>query len=441
LRKRKRYRNLTIGSPPSKRLRSRAEQLLLRLDIEDQGSGTWDTPLELLREIAFDEQAEIAQGSAISLTLRHVGPWRSARKLGWTGRQINVTSAFIRSTIKKQALDKWQPGLFHVCHWHDAIMKGDHDAALALLLMILPKLKAVSLNRNAIGTERTDGLVALIAGPKPTHGEQIDLAILRNLRTVKNLSKSWACRRMTGWASLPIEHLELSHVNSQDPRLSMWHSRPSNLTSLTILNGKLHSGDFSALWSKLKSLKHVNYHASPSLAKAHRWNCNIFFQAIVRELHSTLETLEVGLGTWYLEPHWWGSVCSNMLDKCTRLRHLTVDCNMLYDYVPTGPSRTASAPVLAFGLLEHGERQRFLPRSIESLTIRDQNTGQHSKEDYCKSHREFTSAFLTGSPESIREAYPNLQTIYNIVDMEDTIRGGLQSVNIDFESRKYAWEP
>ena len=309
-----------------------------------------------------------------------------------------------------------------------------YDHQLLLLLLLLPELRYISLHADC-DLPRTTVLLKKIAHSFFDMHEPP----LTKLEHARMKGNTWTLSTVMLWASLPsmrtMEIEPLSRVNGQ--HISVLFE--SKLTHLRIVQATLSGQDLWQLFNGLKRLKKLSYHSSVDSLHWYRWSVDDFFVAARGCLSRTLEYLEVSLGTYDFDNHYWG--CCGPLTEMTRLKDLMLDCNMLYSSAVQ--SGEANAPV-GVALLETKDGDRLLPRllpdNIETLTIRDQRIDAHSEDQYLAAHKALTDVLLGGSPALLRQTYPNLKVINNLPTIDDDLKKGLEGVGIRFESRKYPWE-
>ncbi|MCJ1332950.1 hypothetical protein MMC10_009644 [Thelotrema lepadinum] len=434
LKERHKFKHIFIGNIAScQHTRANCASQELGLNID---RANYRTPLELISDIAL-QRTEVAEFCARSLTFNEPLPVETSQS---PIRHQDLVSDFIFKVIKQFPCWRYHAGLFQKWHWHDEIMALNHDAAFAFLLLLFPNLHYVSLDRQHMQTEYVDCLIRIACrSSSPPFSN-----VLRQLRELRHASTDWDAEEVVYWAELPaVKEIFVTHLPTRfNPNHSL-DPTESNLVRLTVAHGELGVDSFLCLIHGVGGLKYLSYHCSVEYAVNHRWECSKFFAAIRAKLQHTLEHLDFGLGTETLDPYFRGW-CGSLVDF-TRLKDLTVDCNMLYR-PRTGPGQ----PCLASALLDTNDRldsdnsmplrERLLPSCIEKFTMRDQKSDLQSPDEYLKAHSAFSKDFLAGDPGVIRQTYPCLETIYNLVDIEEELMTNLKDVGIDFRNRSYFWE-
>ena len=434
LKKRHRFKHILIGSVACYE-DTQTRSATIASSIKTSGA-TYKTPLDLIQDIAL-EQTEVAEFSARSLTLIES---QLDLSLHPPLPHQDLVSDFIYKVLERYSYWKCEPELFNTINWHDQIMRCNYDAALALLLLVFPNLQYICLDRRRMPTDYVDSLARIAASNRSLHIPRS----LCHLREVRHASSSWDIEALCSWVSLPAaKEVFATQLQASVNRSHIWDHLESGLTRLTITHAHLRAVDFYWLLRGLHQLKYLSYHPSIDFLVNRQWDCSKFFSEIRRNLRNTLEYLDFGLGTETLDPYFRGWCCP--LVDLTRLKDLTIDCNMLY----RGPSGSGQR-YLASALLESKARRnsnddsplrrRVLPSSIEKLTIRDQRSQHQSVREYVEAHRAFSSDIFAGDPAEIRQTYPHLSVIYNVVDIEEGLKTSLENIGIEFRNRSYFWE-
>ena len=435
--KKHRFKRISIGLDPSGDETITSDVKILTV-ANETGLAEFGSPLGLIREIALERTKviEICTRSLVVFELSYNHP--DSRDP--YSREWRLISRFIIETLQRFQIAYYDELLSDPWQWHEAIRAGNDDAALAFLLLLLPNLQYATIQWDSTHLNWVNAVVrASSRNPVLPYSN-----VLRYVRELIIDDPRCRLRQLISWISLPgMKDISVTFLQASARPSSLWNVSNSNLTHLCITDGELSRGNFWHLFTGLTRLKKLVYHCTVSCAEQRSWSCQGFFAAVRARLCNTLEHLEVGVGMVTLEHHFWGW-CGPLVDLA-RLKQLTLDCNMLY-------RKCDDVIVLGSALLKRNENwkhcepgpekyglSRLLPSSIEELTIRDQNSDR-SWDEYLKLHKDFTRDFLAGEPSEIRQTYPNLKTIYNVVAMDERMQSNLESVGIEFYTRQYFWE-
>ncbi|KAG8527602.1 uncharacterized protein KY384_007755 [Bacidia gigantensis] len=249
-----------------------------------------------------------------------------------------VTTEQLESTIQSTGLIPSQE--MHV--WVRAIDYGDEDYLFALLLATLPSLERFTIEMDGEKMEQVKDMVRAIRREWPSR------QTLPNLRTVRVEERAQPnnsdLEMFPLFAAIPgIEKMHGKSLTGmyRECYRDGWLSYPGASNSITYIS--LESCGMSvegleSLMKALRNLKHFRY-------VFHRANWGLHaVGALLKNAHSTLETLELSTGSG--SSRYMGS-----LRQFSALKHVTVDADML---------------------INKGKMQRFvdlMPASLETCTI------------------------------------------------------------------------